>query len=966
MTHALRPVVLCLVAASMAAMGLSCPPPPPPPAGTSVSLPGMTGSARVVTDRFGVAHIFAENDFDLVRVQGYVHARDRFWQMDTTRREASGDLAELVGVGAIGSDVQNRTIGLRRAAQRSLDALAPAERALLGAFAEGVNAWLAANPLPPEYAQLELTTARPWTAVDTLTIGRAIAASLSLDIDAGLIERLDAYVAAGQAATPPFDGRALLFADVQRAQPMDLASTVPDATGGVQWLASTATAGERRELAGTAAALRRWRARLADAKNLHVALDRRGSFTGSNEWGVTAAHSATGKPMIANDPHLSLDAPATFYENHLVVANDPVRGAMNVSGITFAGVPFVILGQNERIAWGATTNPMDVTDLFRDRIVAGNVPGCPATACIISGSELYPLKVEVASYRANTPGDGMVDNIVDGGVPLGQRFVLTVDDERRSFGPIVDIDDTGVLFGSGETHALVLQYTGFHATREVETFQRWARARTLPEFLDGLALFDAGSQNWAYADSDGHVGYFSSSELPLRKDLENGAVVGRPPFFVRDGTTGENNWVYDPARSQHQTIPFAVMPFDEMPQTLDPSNGFFVNANNDPAGTSLDNDPLNQHRPSKPGAIYYLNGGYSDGLRAGRITRLLKAKLDRGERIDAQYLRWMQGNTQQLDAELMTPHLLQAWANAAAPGAAPALAALAADPRVAEAIGRLSRWDYSAPTGIADGYDAADVDGARGPVYADEAERSVAATIYNVWRAKAIVRTIDATLARVGVSNVGGTDALVALHHLLQQQPFSGVGASGVDFFPLPAALSAPERRDLVLLESLRAALDGLASAQYAPAFAGSTHQDDYRWGRLHRITFDHRLGGALSVPPAAGFSDLAPGLPGISRDGGYEVVNASGFNARADGPNSFRFGGGPVRRYVGVAGATPFPGARVAGWNVIPGGSAGDPASPLYARQLPLWLTNDQHPVMMSEAEALRGHLGVERFSAP
>jgi penicillin amidase len=150
---------------------------------------------------------------------------------------------------------------------------------------------------------------------------------------------------------------------------------------------------------------------------------------------------------------------------------------------------------------------------------------------------------------------------------------------------------------------------------------------------------------------------------------------------------------------------------------------------------------------------------------------------------------------------------------------------------------------------------------------------------------------------------------------------------------------------------ALRAALDALASDAFAPAFGNSTNLDDYRWGRLHRVTFDHRSDPLASIPPQAGYADLAPGLPGISRDGGYEVVNASGFSARADSVNGFRFGSGPVRRYVGQPlwgknGAGP----RISGENVVPGGSSGIPGDPLYAAQLGDWLTADYHVVDMSQ----------------
>jgi penicillin amidase len=942
---ALRGSVFALAGIALIALGAS------PCAPGSVEIPGLTDEVRVVTDGSGIWHIEAENDFDLAIAQGYVHCRDRFFQMDQTRRQVDGTESELLGAGEIGSDVQARVVGLHRAAQRSLDAAPQRFQDLLAAYADGVNHCLDTLPLPPEYAALELTQARPWEAVDTLKIGKAISASLSLDIDTGLTEALGDYVEAGIANG--FDGQALFSQDVFRSAPMDPASTVPDANNttpyAVEWQAKKAV-----HLARAAQASARARSKLEEHPLFELALNRRESFVGSNEWGVGGAATPNGRPIIANDPHLSLNAPSTFWEWHLIVNDDPDEGPMNVNGVGFPGAPGVILGQNQDITWGATTNPMDVSDTFLDELHV-LLPEClliGSFACIFSEGTFHPVDIEFPTYFVNIIGDNVDDNLVDvtASLPIEALVVATV--PFRSFGPVLGVDDPSVLTTGGITGALVLQYTGFHATQELTTFAIWNRAKNLADFQVGLDAFDVGSQNWAYADRDGNLAYFSSAEMPLRSDLEQGSVIGVPPFFVREGVSGDNNWIADPAKSQGQSIPFAILPYAEMPQTVNPANGFFVNANNDPAGTTLDNDPLNQVRVSNPNAIYYLNPGYANGMRAGRITRLIEAELAGGGTVSTEDMKRFQGNTQQLDAELLVPSLLAAFANADAPGAAAELAALAADSGVAEAVERLADWDFSTPIGIEEGWDASDVNGRRGDLNGAagraEIEASIAATLYNVWRGYAVRNVVDARLADFGLG-AGSTEALKALVNLLDQAPYTGIAAAGIDWIPDPAALTAEERRDLALLAAMRDTLDQLASNEMAPAFGNSTDQDDYRWGKLHRIVFDHpfqnALGdGSFNIPTQGGFEDLAPDLRGISRDGGYEVVNASGFSARSISLNSFMFGGGPVRRYVGRAEPD-----KIIGVNVVPGGPSGIPGDGGYATQLATWLTADYHNVKMS-----------------
>lgn len=900
--------------------------------GAPLQVPGLSADVRVYRDVHDIPHIFAKNDADALFTLGWVHAGDRFFQMDTLRRTFSGTLAELVGQPALASDVQLRTLGLRRAAEASLPVLTPLTRAWLEAYARGVNAWLAdtGHPLPPEYSALELTRASipAWTPVDSLVIAKGLAFSLSFDLtDVDLTIALDAFLEAGEDGG--FDGVALFSQDVYRTAPFDPTVSIPGGLRGGRGDAAASHLDRGADLA------RLYRERARAVPLLRRALERRHD-RGSNWWIASGKVTESGRPILANDPHLGLDVPSIFYEAQIRAVpggGDP----LNAFGVTFPGIPGIVLGCNPRVCWGATTNPMDVTDVYLERLVLG--PGGVPSGVIFEG-KLRPVALIPQTFRFNQPGDVLADNLADAGVgPLEGGVTVVV--PARNNAPIVQVD----ISEPADPFALSVQYTGWGATREMDAFRIWNRAGNLGEFELGLRFFDVGSQNWAYADVAGNIAYWTSAQLPLREDLQTleRADGGIPPFLIRDGThTLRHEWLPLAHPQPGQIVPFAILPPAEMPHVINPKRGWVANANNDPIGTSDDNDPLNQERRGGKGVLY-LGPYYDRGYRIGRIDRMLQAELARDGSFSVRDFERMQANNQLLDAQVFVPHILQAFQRARAASAASALGALAADAGVREAVERLAAWNFSTPTGIREGYDPFD-----DPLHlpepgAAEIRSSVAATIYAVWRGQVVQRAIDGTLAGVGLGafRPDGDVALADLRHLLETFPQTqGRGASGVQFFTDPATANPGEARDLVLLESLRSALDLLAGPAFAPAFGGSTDQEDYRWGKLHRIVFDHPLGGPFNVPPAGGLADLAPGLPGVARAGGFGAVDASGHNVRADSVNEFMFGSGPARRFIGEMRRNG-PVAE----EVIPGGESGVLGSPFQTDQLLLWLTNHYHP---------------------
>jgi penicillin G amidase len=910
--------------------------------GSSIRLPGLHAAASVVRDADGVPHIYAVDEHDAVFMQGYLHAGDRLFQQDIFRRTASGTLAELVGTSALPQDVQLRTLGLRRAAELSLAALSLPTRAALQAYADGVNAWVARHQLPADYGRLLLTRFEPWTPLDSVAIGKLIAFQLSFDFDTDLTLAYLAYqqklgALYGPAGAALADG--LFFGDMFRSAPFDPASTVPDANGP----APRPRHGQRPGGAAVSPAagelLRHYREQLRSIPLLERTLTRRHAQIGSNEWAVAGLHTQDGRPLVANDPHLSLGLPANFYDQQL-----KTRDGLDVIGSSFPGVPLVVQGQNQHVTWGSTTSGFDVTDAYEERVLPDAAsPSGLSTLYLGKAEPVLPIPV---TFKANLPQPGQTDRVLP--MPAGNGIPPVVLVVPRH-GPIVQLD-----LASGA--AISIQWAGAGPTRELEAYHRLNRARSVTDVKAGLQYFDVGSQNFVVGDVAGHIAYFASGEVPLREDLQAGVINGAPPFFVRNGQGG-NEWLRKAQPAPTDGIGYEALPFAELPQVIDPAAGFFVNANNDPAGLTLDNNPLNQLRVGGSG-IYYLSAyGFDFGARAGRITELLRQRLARG-RVDAQDMAEIQADVTMLDAEVFAPLIVRAFGNAGAAGAPAALRALAADPRVAEAVARLARWKHNAPTGIATGYDAADRNGKLGgKPTRREIDASVAATIYSVWRGRAIVNGVDRTLEALGLPLPDSQESLKALRHLVERD---GIGLSTIDFFAWAGLPSAAERRDLVLLHSLKDALDLLAGPAFARAFGGSTDQSDYRWGKLHRISFA-ALFPDESIPGATtGFADSVPGLPGLAVDGGLGTVDVGNHAARAADDGSFMFSAGANRRYVGSLGPRA---GRIEARSILPGGISGVLGDKFYANMLGRWLTNETYAFRTELDDVLRAADSVMIF---
>lgn len=903
----------------------------------------LSAPAKVYYNETQIPSILAATEEDASYVLGYLHAKDRLFQMDYTRKIAQGKLAELLGPPALSNDIQFRTIGFERAARVSLPAMTDKTQGMLKAYADGVNAWLANNDLPIEYSGLEITEVDPWLPIHSVAIAKVLAFQLSNDLN-----EIDDTIAINTfqqvGAAAGFDGTALYMEDLYRAAPPDNRVSVPDFLASIGGVGKT-DASLKKSIGEFTLNLSEVELNLLkkiknnwDSSEVTKSLKNDGnSDKGSNVWVVAGDKSSNGFPLIANDPHLSLDYPSTFYSAHM-----SAETGLNVAGVGFPGAPVMAQGCNESLCWGSTVNPVDETDFFFESIKTNNF-GMP-THTVFQGQD-EPLVWVFQTYNANVIGDGIMNNKErqDVGYTSGGVTFLV---PRRNFGPILDVDTANAT-------AVSMQYTMYGPTKEIESFFDMARAGNIDEFKTALTKFDVGSQNFGVVDTEGNIAYFTGAEVPLREDLQNMMQPdGTPPMFIRDGTgTYQHQWLPVESPDLNQATSSAVIPFDEMPFSVNPANGYVANANNDPVGVSLDNNVFNQVRPG--GGLYYISQGGFSSYRMGRIDRLLREKLDNGDTFTAADMKEYQANHQLLDAELIMPHIMNAVARASASDAWPGLQQFLADPRLVEAAEYFSQWDFSTPTGLAEGYDPFDNPFALTAPSTDEINNSVAASIYSVWRSKAIQNTIDATLlgidAAIGqnvmyANKPGSKFSINALQHFLDSfETNQGYGASGINFFTNPQAPTREDARDYLILASLSQALTEMAGEEFEAAFGNSSDLDDYRWGKLHRITFSHVLGDSLSVPNGMFGLSTVDGLPGVARSGGYQVLDASSHSTRADSSNEFMFSAGPARRFV--AEVTPL---GIAAEQVIPGGQSGTiTAGANYVNQLFYWLVNDYIPLL-------------------
>ncbi len=502
-----------------------------------IRLPGLDGPVDIYRDSFGVPHLYASSEHDLFMAQGFVHAQDRFWQMEFWRRIGSGRLSEILGESALDQDKFIRTLGWNRAAVRDLELLPEAELAILEAYSEGVNAYLDAyrGNLGLEFTVLGLTGVRfdpePWTPLNTVTWTKVMAWDLGGNWDREL-------------------ARAHLVAKLGTPA---LSALMPGYTEGYPLIVP--------DLA-TEAALQAIPAQAFDGFALGSGPD-----IGSNNWVVDGEGTATGAPMLANDPHLGFRIPSIWYEIGLHCEPKGSDCPLDMVGASFAGVPGIVIGHNDHIAWGVTNVGPDVQDLFIERINPENPNQYEFRGQWVD-MEVIREEIRVA----------------------GEQQPVYVDVRLTHHGPIINDVVGGVEeewdFG---WQPLAFSWTALEPGTIVQSILKLDRASNWEEFREALALFDVPSQNFVYADVEGNIGYQMPGRVPIRANGDGSMPV--------PGWSGEYEWV-------------GLIPYDDLPRAFNPPQGYIATANNAVVGSDYP---------------YFISMDWSPGFRARRIVELLEA-----------------------------------------------------------------------------------------------------------------------------------------------------------------------------------------------------------------------------------------------------------------------------------------------------------------------------------------------------
>ncbi|WP_417563138.1 penicillin acylase family protein [Microbacterium sp.] len=553
-----------------------------------VTARGLHGQVSVQRDDRGIPTITADDTHDLFFAQGYVHAQDRFFEMDFRRHVTAGRLSELFGASQLGTDKFLRTLGWRTIAEKEVGLLSDSSRAYYQAYADGVNAYLADHSgaaLSFEYAILGIQnpdyTVEKWTIADSLAWLKAMA----WDLRSNLLEETDRALLAQDFSQEqidqlypkyPFDKNPVIVPTLSTDAPPAASPTTTAATASLQWKQVGSVIEAASALVGDV-----------------------GEGVGSNSWVVSGDLTASGKPLLSNDPHLGAAMPSIWVHTDLKCATVNASCPFDVAGFGFSGVPGVIIGHNAKIAWGFTNLTTDVADLYLERVQGDEY---------WRDGKLVPLEVwhETIKVAGGEDVDLEIRSTDNGPI------ISSTSDDFASIAEHPYVGTGGSVTApagmpEGDT-AVALKWTALTPGTTAEAIFTLDVAQDFAGFRAAAAQFDVPAQNLIYADTEGNIGYQAPGKLPIR-----GAGDGSMP---QPGWDSRYDWK-------------GFIPFDKLPVSYNPDAGYIVTANNAVVGTDYP---------------YFLTNDWDYGWRAARIADLIKST-SASHKLTADDMRTIQADT---------------------------------------------------------------------------------------------------------------------------------------------------------------------------------------------------------------------------------------------------------------------------------------------------------------------------------
>jgi len=558
-----------------------------------IQLAGLDAPAEIIRDSNGIPHIYASTEHDLFFAQGYVHAQDRFWQMDLWRHQGAGRLSELLGKATIETDEFLRTLGWERVALAELEAMSDEDLALLQSYADGVNAYLAEHSdtaISLEYAFLPILNSgyvpEPWKPIHSMTWAKAMAWDLRGNIDTEL-------------------DRARLLSELTPEQVDFLYPPYPEDHPVIvnhPHLTSATTPEEQDSATLAAAVSPAMKAVFQQFAMLDDLLGGGFEGIGSNNWVISGDLTESGMPLLVNDPHLGVQMPSIWYESGLHCMPISADCNVTVTGFSFAGVPGIIIGHNDKIAWGVTNTGPDVMDLYIEKINPDNPDQYDF--------EGQWVDMELITETINVAGKNPVEitaQITRHGPIITDVFGLEEFDQESG----IDLP---------ENYAIALRWTALEPSCAFCAFWGLDKAQNWEDFRAAAAELVVPAQNLIYADIEGNIGYQTPGNIPIRN-------AGHDGMLPVPGWTGEYEWQ-------------RYIPFDQLPFAFNPPEGYIVTANNAVVG------------PEYP---YTISRVWAYGYRAERIVNMIE---DLSDPISIADMQQIHGDNKDLLAEVLVPILL--------------------------------------------------------------------------------------------------------------------------------------------------------------------------------------------------------------------------------------------------------------------------------------------------------------------